>query len=76
VQSPPASIAGKLDDPISKAFNEQVIPTVIRPAWGSAYSSGYSDVMANVQDAMTSSKPIADVASAMQSQLGSDIGGG
>jgi multiple sugar transport system substrate-binding protein len=76
VQSPPASIAGKLDDPISTAFNEQVIPTVTRPAWGSAYSSGYSDVMANVQDAMTSSKPIAEVASAMQSQLGSDIGGG
>lgn len=76
VQNPPASIADKLKDPISQAFKNEVIPTVIRPEWGSAYASGYSTVMANVQAAMTSNKPIDQIASAMQSQLQSDIGSG
>jgi multiple sugar transport system substrate-binding protein len=76
VQDPPQSVKGKLQDPISQTFKDKVIPTVTRPDWGSAYTSGYSDVMANVQAAMTSSKPLDQIAKDMQSQLQSDLASG
>lgn len=63
------TVADRAKSPIYQAFSKQVIPTVIRPPWGSNYSKAYSPIMAGVQNAMTSSTSIASVAAQIQSQL-------
>jgi multiple sugar transport system substrate-binding protein len=72
---PAGSVATLLDNPISQAFIKQVIPTVITPGWGPQYSTGYLDVMAAIQQAMTTSTPIGSIASSLQSKLGTDLAG-
>lgn len=66
----------ELNTPVFKAFEDQVIPAVVRPAWGSAYTSGYSVVMAGVQSAIAGSQPITQIQSDMQTQLKAKLAGG
>lgn len=75
LQSPTGQVATLLANPIAQTFEKDVIPTVIRPDWGSAYGNAYSDVMTGVQSAMTSSTSIDSIASSMQSSLKNDLGG-
>jgi multiple sugar transport system substrate-binding protein len=71
---PPPRVARQLDNPIFRAFTQQVIPLVVRPEWGPGYSNAYSTVMSSVQATMTSSTPIDRIASQMQAQLQSELG--
>lgn len=75
LQNPTGPVAKELNNPISQTFEKQVIPTVIRPDWGSGYGNAYSDVMTGVQSAMTSSTSIDSIASSMQAALKNDLGG-
>jgi multiple sugar transport system substrate-binding protein len=73
--SPSGAVAGLLDNPVSQEFIKDVIPDVITPAWGTQYSGSYLDIMAAIQKAMTTSEPISQVASSMQSAVSSDVRG-
>lgn len=73
VVSPPAEVAKETDSPIAQAFQKDVIPTVIRPEWGSNYAKNYSAIMAAIQSAMTGSASIDSIASQLQSTLKSGL---
>lgn len=75
LQNPTGDVAKQLNNPIARAFESDVIPTVIRPDWGAPYGNAYSDVMTGVQSAMTSSTSIDSIASGMQSALKNDLSG-
>jgi multiple sugar transport system substrate-binding protein len=66
---PGGAVARLSDTPIFVAFRSRVLPTVVRPPWGKAYGEIYSPVMAGVQQAMTGSTPIDQVAGQMQTQV-------
>lgn len=66
-------VAQQLDDPVAKAFRDQIIPSVVRPDWGAKYAKAYSPVMAAVQSAMTGSKSVDSIASGLQSDLTSAL---
>lgn len=72
---PTGATAKQLDNPISQEFIKSVIPTVNAPDWGSQYSLAYLDVMAAIQQAMTSSTSISSIASGLQSKLSTDLAG-
>ncbi|HEY3955659.1 MAG TPA: sugar ABC transporter substrate-binding protein [Streptosporangiaceae bacterium] len=72
---PVGAVASALDNPISQSFIKNIIPTEITPGWGPYYSSVYLDVMAAIQQAMTTSAPVASIASGLQSKLQTDLGG-
>jgi ABC-type glycerol-3-phosphate transport system substrate-binding protein len=65
--------AKELDNPISKAFLDTVVPVVKRPEWGPTYAKAYSPIMSAVQSAMTGSKSVDSIASSLQSSLESDV---
>ncbi len=69
IANPSPQVAKQLDNPIAQTFIDDIVPTVTRPEWGQAYSSAYSEVMASVQQAMTSSDSIDEIARRMQAQL-------
>ncbi len=75
LQNPTGEVAKELNNPISQAFKKDIIPTVIRPDWGSAYENAYSDVMTGVQSAMTSSSSVDSITSKISSSLKNDLGG-
>lgn len=72
---PTGAVKAQLNNPIAQAFINQVIPIVATPDWGPQYSLGYQDVMTAIQQAMTSSTPITQIDSTLQSKLGTDLGG-
>lgn len=72
VANPPASVK-EADNPIAQAFQKDVIPTVVRPEWGSRYAKAYSAIMAGVQSAMTGSTSIDSITSQLQSTLKSGM---
>lgn len=72
--NPGGDLAKQLDNPVASAFRNQVIPTLTRPEWGTAYAKAYSPVMSGIQSAMTSSTPIGQVAATMQSTLSAGLG--
>ncbi len=59
----------QMDTPIMRAFVREVIPTVVRPAWGPLYSKAYPVIMTGIQQAATGSDAIGAIAGQMQSQL-------
>lgn len=59
----------QMGSPIVQAFVKDVIPTVVRPAWGPTYSKAYPAIMTGVQQAVSGDSPIADIARQMQTQL-------
>jgi multiple sugar transport system substrate-binding protein len=70
---PSGTVAAQLNNPISQAFIHQIIPTVNTPDWGAQYSSAYLDVMAAIQQAMTSATPITSITTSLQTKLGTDL---
>jgi len=59
----------QMGGPIVQAFVRDVIPTVVRPAWGPTYSKAYPAIMAGAQQAASGNDPIADITKQMQAQL-------
>jgi len=73
--SPSGAVAAQLNNPIAKSFEQDIIPTVMSPAWGTHYSSAYLDFTSAVQQAMTTSTPIPSIASSLQSKITTDLAG-
>ncbi|HXR56454.1 MAG TPA: extracellular solute-binding protein [Casimicrobiaceae bacterium] len=70
VRMPDAELAKKLETPIFEAFTSRIIPTASKPPYGPAFSSGASAIMAGVQQAVTGSESIDQIASSIEQQLG------
>ena len=69
VHMPSPELTQKLDTPIYKAFTTRIIPTVTTPPYGPAFAAASSAIMAGVQQAVTGSESIDQVAGAIQQQL-------
>src|SRR5262249_10338272 len=66
---PSADLAPKLDTPVFKAFTATIVPTINTPPFGPAFAAASSAVMAGVQQAVTGSESIDDIAKGIQQQL-------
>jgi multiple sugar transport system substrate-binding protein len=69
VKMPTPELEKKLDTPIFQAFTQTIIPTVTTPSYGPAFASASSAIMAGVQQAVTGSEAIDQVAGSIQQQL-------
>jgi len=67
--APSPELAAKLDTPIFKSFTTRIIPTVTTPAYGPAFASGSTAIMAGVQQAVTGSEPIDQISTSIQQEL-------
>ena len=59
-----------LDTPIYKGFITTIAPTVATPPFGPAFAAASSAIMAGVQQAVTGTEPIDQIAASIQQQLG------
>jgi multiple sugar transport system substrate-binding protein len=73
VQNATAKFPQQMSSPVYQAFLRQIVPVVVRPPWGGAYTSGYSTIMSGVQTAVGGSQPIGQVQATMQSELSSKL---
>jgi multiple sugar transport system substrate-binding protein len=64
-----ADIAKGLNTPILTAFSEKIAPTVTSLPFGAAFATASTAIMAGVQEAVTGSKPIDEIAKSIQQQL-------
>jgi multiple sugar transport system substrate-binding protein len=62
-------VASKLDTPIYSAFTERIAATAATPPYGPAFAAAASAIMAGVQQAVTGTEPIDQIASSIQQQL-------
>lgn len=69
VHMPSPELAKKLDTPIYQAFTARIIPTVTTPPYGPAFAAASSAIMAGVQQAVTGSESIDQIAGSIQQQL-------
>ncbi|HTL75497.1 MAG TPA: extracellular solute-binding protein [Casimicrobiaceae bacterium] len=69
VGMPSPELAKKLDTPIYRSFSTRIIPTVTTPPYGPAFASASSAIMAGVQQAVTGSEPIDQIAASIKQQL-------
>jgi multiple sugar transport system substrate-binding protein len=69
VSMPSPELAKKLDTPIYQAFTARIIPTVTTPPYGPAFAAASSAIMAGVQQAVTGTEPIDQIAASIQQQL-------
>jgi len=67
--APNAELAAKLDTPVYKSFSANIVPTVSTPPFGPAFASASSGIMAGVQQAVTGTEPIDQIAASIQQQL-------
>ncbi|HVP89259.1 MAG TPA: extracellular solute-binding protein [Casimicrobiaceae bacterium] len=67
--APSADLAAKLDTPVYKSFSANIVPTVSTPPFGPAFASASSGIMAGVQQAVTGTEPIDQIAASIQQQL-------
>jgi multiple sugar transport system substrate-binding protein len=67
--TPGSDIARKLDTPTYRSFTTAIIPTLVTPPFGPAFASASSAIMAGVQQAVTGSESIDDIAKSIQQQL-------
>jgi multiple sugar transport system substrate-binding protein len=68
--APTKELASMLDTPIYKAFITTIAPTVATPPFGPAFAAASSAIMAGVQQAVTGTEPIDQIAASIQQQLG------
>ena len=68
--APTRDLASMLDTPIYKAFITTIAPTVATPPFGPAFAAASSAIMAGVQQAVTGTEPIDQIAASIQQQLG------
>ena len=69
VRMPSPELAKKLDTPIYQAFTSRIIPTITTPPYGPAFAAASSAIMAGVQQAVTGTESIDQIAASMQQQL-------
>ena len=69
-KAPTEELAAKLDTPVFNTFSKKVTPTVTVPPYGPDFADASTAVMAGVQQAVTSDKPIGRVARSIQRRLG------
>jgi len=69
VAAPSPELAAKMDTPIYKSFTASIVPTVTTPPYGPAFASASSAIMVGVQQAVTGSEPIDQIAKAIQQEL-------
>jgi len=59
----------QMGNPIVQAYVRDVIPTVVRPDWGTLYTKAFPAIMTGVQQAVSGTAPVAGIAKQMQDQL-------
>ena len=64
------ALADKLDTPIYNAFVTTIAPTVTTPPFGPAFAAASSAIMAGVQQAVTGTEPIDQIAASIEQQIG------
>jgi multiple sugar transport system substrate-binding protein len=64
-----AELKSQLQTPVFKAFSENIIPTIAPQPYGPEFAAAATAIMAGVQQAVTGSEPIDDIASSIQQQL-------
>src|SRR5262249_28689402 len=69
IAAPNAEVAARLDTPVYKSFTTVIIPTLTTPPFGPGFASGSSAIMAGVQQAVTGTEPIDQIANSIQQQL-------
>jgi ABC-type glycerol-3-phosphate transport system substrate-binding protein len=67
--APNAELAAKLDTPVYKSFGASIIPTLSTPPFGPAFAAASSAIMVGVQQAVTGTEPIDQIATSIQQQL-------
>jgi len=68
-EAPNPQLAARLDTPIYKQFITSIVPTITRPPFGPTFASASSAIMAGVQQAVTGTEPIDQIATSIQQQL-------
>lgn len=63
------------EDPIRKAFIEKIIPTVVPLPYGPDYTKVATTIMAGMQEAITTDKPIPEILASVQTKLEGILGG-
>ena len=69
VRMPNAELAKKLDTPVYQAFTTRITSTVTTPPYGPAFAAASSAIMAGVQQAVTGTESIDQIAGSIQQQL-------
>ncbi|WP_316979551.1 ABC transporter substrate-binding protein [Shumkonia mesophila] len=64
-----APLRAQLDTPIFNAYRDKIIPTLTPQPYGAKFAAAATAVMAGVQEAVTGTKPIDDIAQSIQEQL-------
>jgi multiple sugar transport system substrate-binding protein len=67
--APSPELAAKMDTPIYRSFTASIVPTLVTPPYGPSFASASSAVMAGVQQAVTGSDPIDQIAHSIQQEL-------
>jgi multiple sugar transport system substrate-binding protein len=67
---PSDDLAAKLDTPVFNAFLNDIMPTVTTPPYGPDFAAAATAIMAGVQQAVTGSMPIDDIAASINQNLG------
>jgi multiple sugar transport system substrate-binding protein len=68
-EAPNPQLAARLDTPIFKQFIASIVPTITKPPFGPTFASASSAIMAGVQQAVTGTEPIDQIATSIQQQL-------
>ena len=71
-QAPSAELAKLLDTPVFNAFRDKVMPTVALPPYGPNFAAASTAIMAGVQQAVTGTTPIDDIAKSIAQNLAND----
>jgi len=64
-----AELDASLDTPVFRAFSEEIIPTLAPQPFGPDFAAAATAIMAGVQEAVTGTKPIDEIAASIQQQL-------
>ena len=59
-----------LDTPLCTTYSNDIIPTIAPQPYGPQFAAAATAIMAGVQEAVTSSRPIDEIAASIQQQLG------
>ncbi|MCB8840476.1 extracellular solute-binding protein [Aurantimonas sp. VKM B-3413] len=62
-------VKAMLDTPVIEAYSNEIIPTIVSQPYGPDFSKAATAIMAGVQEAVTSERPIDQITADIQSQL-------
>ncbi|MDP0926272.1 extracellular solute-binding protein [Paracoccus onubensis] len=64
------AVAELLDTPVIETFKNDIIPTISPMPFGPEFAEYATVIMAGIQEAVTSDRPVADIAAEIQNQIG------